>query len=520
MYREACEATRVRGEQSEETLDRRMICLDGRLEEVTALTALLAKPGASDVDHAANAVAALAPIATCGDVEALTAQVAPPRDARTRASVSELTKVLAQAKARADAGQFAAAREMLKEVQPRVAALGYAPLRADLEAAIGRVEQRLGLGKEAEASYRDAAYAAEEGRDDEVAARAWTELVYVVGYDLNRPAEAHELARQAEAAIKRMRGSRQQLEVNLLQNMSAVYDREGKLAESLDNARRVLPLREALDGPDARSVSVASSNLAMLIERTRPESPEAFAEALPLMERTLRIEIKQAGGEQHPDVADAYYNRGAALMGMDRIADAQASYERALAIGEKVLPATHIARSYHLLGMAEVRLAQGDFAAALPFAEQGLAIRVAALDGNQPELADAHERVAEALLGLGRAGEALAHAEKAFAIVGPASPSAVDYATTAGFALLRLGRHDEAGAHFTRALAIGPKVDPPAGPRGLAQARFGLARVKWPAGEHAEALRLANEARAGLATLPNVKRVWLREIDAWLATHH
>src|SRR5207253_7114362 len=36
-HTEACEATRVRGEQSEQVLDRRMQCLDDRLSDVRAL---------------------------------------------------------------------------------------------------------------------------------------------------------------------------------------------------------------------------------------------------------------------------------------------------------------------------------------------------------------------------------------------------------------------------------------------------------------------------------------------------
>ena len=43
MRREACQATRVRGDQSEDLLDRRMFCLDQRLKEIGALTDLLTR---------------------------------------------------------------------------------------------------------------------------------------------------------------------------------------------------------------------------------------------------------------------------------------------------------------------------------------------------------------------------------------------------------------------------------------------------------------------------------------------
>ena len=59
----ACEATRVRGEQSEEVLARRMRCLDGRLAEVAALTQLFARADAGTVELAARAAEALPPLA-------------------------------------------------------------------------------------------------------------------------------------------------------------------------------------------------------------------------------------------------------------------------------------------------------------------------------------------------------------------------------------------------------------------------------------------------------------------------
>src|SRR4029079_13821214 len=37
MHTEACEATRVRGEQTEDLLERRMLCLDARLRDARAL---------------------------------------------------------------------------------------------------------------------------------------------------------------------------------------------------------------------------------------------------------------------------------------------------------------------------------------------------------------------------------------------------------------------------------------------------------------------------------------------------
>jgi hypothetical protein len=88
MHTEACEATRVRGEQSEELLDLRMECLARRLEETRALVEVLARADAPVVVRAAQAARSLSPLEGCANVAALRAPVAP--EASIRAQVEEL----------------------------------------------------------------------------------------------------------------------------------------------------------------------------------------------------------------------------------------------------------------------------------------------------------------------------------------------------------------------------------------------------------------------------------------------
>ncbi len=58
----------MRGEQSDELLDRRMLCLDRRLDELRAtVAALSATPGVEVASHALDATLALTPIDRCAD---------------------------------------------------------------------------------------------------------------------------------------------------------------------------------------------------------------------------------------------------------------------------------------------------------------------------------------------------------------------------------------------------------------------------------------------------------------------
>ena len=65
MYTETCEATHVRSEQSEEVLDLRMRCLNENLNEVRAMTDVLATADRSTVPRALTVVSALTPVTRC-----------------------------------------------------------------------------------------------------------------------------------------------------------------------------------------------------------------------------------------------------------------------------------------------------------------------------------------------------------------------------------------------------------------------------------------------------------------------
>jgi serine/threonine-protein kinase len=83
MYVDACEATHVRGEQSTDVLDLRMECLNDELDQLRALTAVLARSDSTTVGHSVAAASDLMSVARCGDIPLLRSAVALPRDQPT-----------------------------------------------------------------------------------------------------------------------------------------------------------------------------------------------------------------------------------------------------------------------------------------------------------------------------------------------------------------------------------------------------------------------------------------------------
>jgi hypothetical protein len=140
MHTDACEATRVRGEQTESMLELRMTCLEGRRKELKALTDLFANADGDTVGEAVQAAGELQPVAMCGDLPMLTAAVPPPTDAHMRDEVDGLRTHLAEARALLQSGKYPAGLAAARAVLPHAHEVGYRPLEAEALELTGRLE--------------------------------------------------------------------------------------------------------------------------------------------------------------------------------------------------------------------------------------------------------------------------------------------------------------------------------------------------------------------------------------------
>jgi eukaryotic-like serine/threonine-protein kinase len=186
-HNEACEAARVRGEQTHEMLAKRGLCLDQRLERVRALTDGFLAADAGTVAGAAYALDALPELAPCSDVQALALQPAPPEDARVARVLRDLARV----------HDLASARHLVDEARQ----LGYRPLEAEALLEQARVERAAGDAVAARRDLERAIWAAEAAHVDEAAARGWLALM---------PLDAQAglaLAPRVTALLERMGGN-------------------------------------------------------------------------------------------------------------------------------------------------------------------------------------------------------------------------------------------------------------------------------------------------------------------------
>lgn len=187
------------------------------------------------------------------------------------------------------------------------------------------------------------------------------------------------------------------------------------------------------------------------------------------------------------------------LIDMDAFPEAQELFERALAIGERVLGPDHpnVARTLGNLAILSMHMGAPGRARAL--LERVLAIHEAALGPEHPLVADTLNNLSIFRQVAGEYAEARALAERALAIkeraVGPDHPDVAGYLNNLANLLETTGAHAQARALHERGLALTERAFGPDHPH-VAQSLFNLATVLIATGEGAAARALLERALA------------------------
>jgi len=334
-YRDACEATHVRHEQSQKALDLRVSCLSRNLRELEAMTALMAGGEAEVIENAVVSVQSLPDTHACDDIAALSSRIEPPATPEARERVEAGYGRLSEARALELAGRYEEAVQLASEVSHEAEAVEYPPLHAAAQHRIAAAQGLMGDFRGAEEHLVDAVISAERSRDEPTAADAWIDLVWVVGVEQLRAQEALRWLRFAEAALERLGDD---------------------------------PLRRAL----------LDHNRGGVLYRL-----DRYDEALTSYQRAYDVQ-RELLGEQHPLVAQTLNHMGNVLILQGRFADARAKCEQALEIRRETLGARHPRVAAPLNNLAEIFERQGQSEQSLAHAER--ALELVRGSGRQDEL--------------------------------------------------------------------------------------------------------------------------------------
>jgi tetratricopeptide (TPR) repeat protein len=481
MYTDSCQATHERGEQSAELLDLRTACLAQRRSEIGALAALLGQAEDTSVlDRAVSATGALPPLEACADAAALRAAAPLPSDPAARAAIEAARARLAEAHARLSAGKGVEAEPIAAGVLAEAERIGWAELRAEAGAALGRARAERDP-KGAEAALRDAVMLAGKAKDDRLVAETLIELVHLVGYVQQRFAEGLALETAAAGAVERVGGD-PLLRAKLLLQSTKVLSEQGALARALEKSREALAIYERSLGPDALPVADAQERTGNTLARL-----DRYEEAHAHLARALEARQK-ALGPDHPQVGQTMSNLGNTLMKRGRLDEAASLQRQALALLERALGPDHVRVANTLGNLALVLENQKKLDEALACHLRALAIREKVLGPNHGDVALTLNNIGVVHDARGKYAEAAAAYERSLAvqekISGPEHPAVAETLVNIGASLVLQGKREEAIARFEEAIAIWDK-------RGDADAD-GLAIALTSLGEaHLEARRPA-----------------------------
>jgi tetratricopeptide (TPR) repeat protein/predicted Ser/Thr protein kinase len=244
---EACRATRIRGEQTEQLHSLRVVCLERRLQDVKAVAGVLASADAGLVPKAVDTVAVLPSLRACADVATLSQVEAPPEDPKIRGEIERISGELSRLKAMTDAGRYKPAKEVAEQAVKDASALGYRPLTAEALYGQGFLEARSADYVQAERHLTQAVWTAHASHNDVVAAKAMSSMTFTLGADPKRLDEALQWSELTKASIARM-GGNEELETEVENSLGVIYSRAEKLDEALAHIERALQLNERLFG--------------------------------------------------------------------------------------------------------------------------------------------------------------------------------------------------------------------------------------------------------------------------------
>jgi eukaryotic-like serine/threonine-protein kinase len=527
MRTEACEATRIRGDQTEHVMEVRMRCLDDRLVAVRRVVELAADPDRGVMLELVPTVARLPPVEQCANTTALLAPYERPMDPAQVDAVAAVRAELEAMFVDVSVGRYHEVDATLERAAERAKAIGWAPLEAEvLQMIAGQRGRRFDYAGQ-ERALRDAIQKAEIGQHDMVRLDVAVDLVGSMARQ-TRYAEAEQWAEYARAVIARL-GDDPVTQAKLLDSIAMMRASQGKFDDADGLLGQALVLRIRARGEHSLDVAATRTLIAQnLLRAGKLDAARAMQAQASALWAELYGEDSMAAVVDLQMRASEALTTGAYATSIDLDDQAQVLLARLTGPDDparaQALSSQGVA--FELWGKPEESLARHREAAAI--LERA---------GTPTDLL-AHEltEVGALALELGKTDEALAafaRGKQLAETVGVESAVTLTFAQVGlGKALIAANRPKEALAPLEAALAA--RIASSAPPNQLGGARFALARALWLAGgDRARSRALVTEALAdlkraaeGFAGKPGPLAVahqrmvaYIAEVETWRRDH-
>ena len=343
-HTETCQATHVRGEQSPELLDARMLCLRFRADETDALLAEIERGDLATLTAGITGFSELPSVEACSAIERVAdVLLAPPAAESLRAPLTKSRALVAT-------GQYQEAQVALRTLVEEAKSLAYAPFLAEARLLLARAVWKAGRADLASAIATEALLAALEGGADTEAAESWIALMGMAGeqgdYEL-----ATERSRYASAAVARL-GVPSALQSRLQLGLGVLLYNRGQYEAALPALTSAMELRIAKLGSHHTLVANSHTSLGN-VHRALGNLEEAARHH----EKALAID-RDIWGPAHPNLGRHEHNLAGVFRLQGNAAEARKHYLLALQIkraslGDEHVDAALTENSLGLLALAE-----------------------------------------------------------------------------------------------------------------------------------------------------------------------
>jgi eukaryotic-like serine/threonine-protein kinase len=408
---DACDAVRLRGEQSEQVLALRSSCLDRKLVQFGTFVRLFTTADAKRVDDATHIIQDLPDLDACADVAALIgAADRLPEDPVARATIIALENRLDLAETLEIAGQLDDALKITDEAVASATRVKAAATEARAKVIAGAVLQFQGKSEAARTQQLAAIALGSRNGLDELVARASIQLLASLIND-QRVSDAKAILPMIDAAVLRANDP-PRLRAELL-------DRHGVLL-ALDQQwpAAIAMLESAIAACDRLGPEKCLATRIHTHANTELGNIYVAQRKWDLARVTYNKEIeesKRAFGVQSPRVLLAYNNLATAESSAGDVDAALATLAEARKLAA-TLPKFHPLAVYGPAIEANLWLAKHDCKRALPLFEEGLAGFAAVWGVDSYRVAQVSYLTSLCLDELGRLDDALAAVRRSIAI--------------------------------------------------------------------------------------------------------
>ena len=390
-FTQTCEATRLRGEQSERFMDLKMNCLNRLLRHAGALISVFSEADKTVVAKSVQAVSSLSGHTSCSDTDALLATIPPPKDKQTKDKIDDIRERLVAAEAFYKTGKYREGLNLVQKLHSEADAVDYRPLQAEVSYWFGVLLNNTGEYKKAEKYLYDAARSAGISRDGLLVVKAMSALVWVVGHKQARHIEGLSLGRATEIFLG-VTGGGELVLAMLFNNVGAVFEGTAKYDQALDYYRKSLAIRKKELGLRDPVVAASLNNMGNVHQKQGN-----FDKALEYHHKAL-LTRKEALGPEHPDVAMSYNNLGVVLEVQGKFGKALQYYQQSLTIWEQALGSKHPNVAYALHNIASMYAEQNQLSKALTTYRRAATVFSNQMGSDHPELVYELSGIGEILL--------------------------------------------------------------------------------------------------------------------------